>query len=47
MSDYTLLPDQSSLAIFNDVCDVIEKVELVTGFRKQELKQTMATEAAC
>lgn len=41
MSDYTLLPDKSSLAVFNNVCDVIKKVELATDFQKQECKQTV------
>lgn len=41
-----LLPNKSWLAVVNDVCDVIEKAELATEFWKQELKQTMATEAA-
>lgn len=43
MSDYTLLPDQSSFAVFNDMQDVIKKAELATDFWKQEGKQTMAT----
>lgn len=47
MSDYMLLPDQLSLAIFNDMQDVIEKAELETNFWEQECKQTMATEAVC
>lgn len=36
MSDYMLLTDQSSLVIFNNEHDVIEKAELVTDFRKQD-----------
>lgn len=35
--DYTLLPNQSSLAAFNDVHDVIKKAELAS----QEHKQTI------
>jgi len=38
---YTLLPNQSSLAVFNDVHDVIMKGELVTGFTRAEHKQTI------
>lgn len=34
MSDFTLIPDQSSLAVFNDVSDVIEKAELATDFTR-------------
>lgn len=34
MSDYVMLPDQSSLVIFNDVHDVNKKVEVSTHFPK-------------
>lgn len=44
-SEYMLLPDQSLLAIFNDVHNVIEKAELVTDLWKKGHKKT--TEAAC
>lgn len=36
MSGYTLLPKQSLLSIFNNMCDVIEKAELVINFQKKE-----------
>lgn len=38
MSDYTLLPNHSSLAIFNDVRAVID-----TAGRRYERKQTMVS----
>ncbi|KAG1935444.1 protein ALP1-like [Pimephales promelas] len=38
MSDYTLLPDQSSCAVFNDARDVIEKAKLLASdFRKRTM----------
>ncbi len=43
MSVYTLLPDPSSLAIFNNVCAFFKKtIRLSTDRRYCEHKQTMA-----
>lgn len=38
---YTLVPNQSSLAVFHAVCNVIRKKELGTDFLEQECKQTI------
>ncbi len=43
MSVYTLLPDPSSLAVFNNVCAFFKKTGLSTDRRYCEHKQTMAT----
>lgn len=40
MSRLHVASDQSPLAVFNDMRDVIKKVELVTEVRTQERKQT-------
>ncbi len=38
MTDYTLVPDQSQLAVFYNLCDVIPKEVLRTDAREQECK---------
>jgi len=47
ISDYSLIPDQSLLAAFNEVRDVLDKAELGNDFWKEDHKQTMATKASC
>lgn len=42
MTDYTLVHDQSKLAIFPNACDVFGKEALGTSFQEQECKLTIA-----